>query len=372
MIAAARKRENRSTAEEQWQYVLTRDARHDGEFVFAVTTTGVYCRPSCPARKPRRENVRFFEVPELAEQAGFRGCLRCKPNESQPRDPKLELVRRVCQIITSNNDGKVSLQDLATELGRSPFYLQRTFKSIMGVSPKQFAEAFRADRFRAGVRNGDSIAAAMYDAGYGSSSRLYERAGAELGMTPAKYKRRGEHLQIKYSVAESDFGMVLVAATDKGVCAVRLGDDEAELERELREEYSAATIDRSDRAMANSVNQILGHLGAKAPTPELPLDVRATAFQRQVWEALRQIPYGETRSYGDVANAIGQPRAVRAVARACATNPLALLVPCHRVIRGDKSLGGYRWGVDRKRKLLDQESSRLEIEDPISSHNLDR
>ena len=355
MISAAKRKGSVDDVEEHWQHVLARDPKHDGKFVFAVTTTGVYCRPSCPARRPRREHVRFFDLPEMAEQAGFRACLRCKPSEAGPRDLKRELVRRVCQMITSEPDIKLSLQDLAAELGRSPFYLQRTFKSIMGVSPRQYAAAFRANRFRAGVRKGETITAAMYDAGYGSSSRLYEGAGAELGMTPATYKRKGEQLHIRYAIAESDFGKVLVATTDKGVCAVRLGDDEEQLERDLRAEYSAAEIKRSDGAVAKVLNKVVAHLAARLPQLELPLDVRATAFQRQVWEALRNIPYGETRSYREVAEAIGQPRAVRAVARACAKNPVALVIPCHRVIRSDKTLGGYRWGLDRKRKLLAQE-----------------
>ena len=338
-----------------WQAVLAKDARQDGQFVFAVRTTKIYCRPSCAARRPRRENVTFFRVPEAAEQAGFRACLRCHPKRAKSADPQIELVKNACRLIEANDEEKLSLESLSKQLGLSSFHLQRTFKNIVGISPRQYAEACRSRRFRSNVRSGESVTAAMYDAGYGSSSRLYERANAELGMTPATYGRKGRETLIRYSISKTPLGQLLVAATDKGVCAVKLADTEEELERDLRSEYAAAEISDRDELLRNATEQILDHLKAKQPRIELPLDLRATAFQRQVWEALQAIPLGETRSYSEVAKEIGRPSAVRAVARACATNPVALVIPCHRVIREDKSLGGYRWGLERKKKLLAKE-----------------
>jgi AraC family transcriptional regulator of adaptative response/methylated-DNA-[protein]-cysteine methyltransferase len=267
------------------------------------------------------------------------------------------MVRKACTFIDQNEEEKLSLDSLSKHLGLSSFHLQRTFKSVMGVTPRQYAEAMRAERFRANVRSGESITSAMYGAGYSSSSRLYERADSELGMTPATYGRGGEQVQINFTVVESPLGHLLVGATSKGVCSVRLGDSAEQLEADLRDEFPAAEIRRTDENLRRTVKQILDHLAAKEPRLELPLDIRATAFQRQVWEALRAIPYGSTRSYGEVAKQIGQPKAVRAVARACATNPVALVIPCHRVIREDKSLGGYRWGLERKRQLIANESA---------------
>jgi AraC family transcriptional regulator of adaptative response/methylated-DNA-[protein]-cysteine methyltransferase len=244
---------------------------------------------------------------------------------------------------------------LSDQLGLSPFHFQRTFKSIMGLTPRQYAEACRANRFRDGVHKGEKITAAMYAAGYGSSSRLYERAEAELGMTPATYGRGGPRTRIKYAITDSPLGKLLVAGTDKGICAVRLGDSAATLESDLSKEYAAARIEKDEKRFTAVLEQIIDYLAAKLPRLELPLDIRATAFQRQVWEALRAIPLGETRSYSEVAREIGKPTSVRAVARACATNPVALVIPCHRVIREDQSLGGYRWGLERKKKLLASE-----------------
>lgn len=342
--------------EELWQAILARDSQSDGEFVFAVSSTKIYCRPSCPSRRPRRDRVTFFNLPEAAEAAGFRACLRCHPKDAAAIDPQVEIVRRACVLIEElQKDGSVDLTTLGTRLGVSSFHLQRTFKSIMGVTPRQYAEARRISGFKESVRDGESITGAMYDAGFGSSSRLYERATAELGMTPATYARGGRGLGVNYAVADCSFGQLLVAATEKGICAVRLGDSAAALEADLSSEFSAARIERHDEPLGEWVREIIEHLEGGRPNLELPLDVRATAFQRRVWEALQKIPYGSTRSYGEVAQAIGRPTAVRAVARACATNPVALVIPCHRVIREDKSLGGYRWGLERKRKLLAQE-----------------
>jgi len=343
--------------ERLWAAVLEKDGSYDGKFVFAVRSTGIYCRPSCPARRPRRDRVAFFPFPELAEHAGFRACLRCKPNQVQGVDPQIEMVRRACRLIEQSEDETTTLDTLSRQLGLSSFHLQRTFKSIMGITPRQYAESCRTNRFKSSIRSGESVTAAMYDAGYSSSSRLYERAAAELGMTPATYSRAGRQTIISYTIAESTLGHLLVAATDKGICTVRLGDSAAALEADLHKEFAAAEIGTNNKELDNAVKQILDHLAGKQPRLDLPVDIQATAFQRQVWEALRAIPYGATRSYSEIAKEIGQPKAVRAVARACATNPVALVVPCHRVIREDRSLGGYRWGLERKKKLLEREGA---------------
>jgi len=342
--------------DELWEAAVARNARFDGQFVFAVSSTRIYCRPSCPARRPRRERVSFFDQPEAAEQAGFRPCGRCRPRGAAASDQKVEVVRRACQLL-EQSDETMSLTNLSERLGVSSFHLQRTFKKVTGISPRQYAEARRTSRFKESVRDGQPITSAMYDSGYGSSSRLYERANAELGMTPATYSRNGRGAVISYALAKCDLGCLLVAATEKGVCAVRLGSPETELESALRDEFSAACVRRDDGQLRDWVNEILEHLAGKRPNLDLPLDVRATAFQRLVWEALRAIPYGATRSYSEVAKAIKSPSAVRAVARACATNPVALVIPCHRVIREDEGLGGYRWGLERKKELLERERS---------------
>jgi AraC family transcriptional regulator of adaptative response/methylated-DNA-[protein]-cysteine methyltransferase len=341
--------------DELWEAITARNSSFDGQFVFAVSSTGIYCRPSCPSRRPRRDRVSFFERPETAEQAGFRACLRCRPREVGASDPKSEMVRRACQLL-EQSDEPMNLARLSELLGISSFHLQRTFKKIVGITPRQYAEACRTDKFKQNVREGQPITRAMYDAGYSSSSRLYERATEELGMTPATYSRNGRGAVISYALSKCDLGCLLVAATEKGICAVRLGV-ETELESVLLDEFSAASIQREDTKLQRFVNEILEHLDGKRPSLDLPLDVQATAFQRIVWEALRAIPYGSTSSYSEVAKAIKRPSAVRAVARACATNPVALVIPCHRVVREDKSLGGYRWGLERKKRLLDRERS---------------
>lgn len=346
--------------EELWRAVLARDPRFDGSFVFAVSSTGIYCRPSCPSRRPRRERVTFFRLPEAAERAGFRSCRRCHPRRATAIDPQVEMVQRACRYIETHHGETIDLSTLGDHLGLSSFHLQRTFKNIMGITPRQYAEAFRTNKFKTNVRRGESITDAMYDAGFGSSSRLYERATAELGMTPATYGRGGRGAHINYTIVPSPLGNLLIAATEKGICAVRLGNSETELESDLRREYPAAHVERNDGSLRDWVRAILNHLAGKQPRLDLPLDIQATAFQRRVWEALRSIPYGSTRSYGEVAESIGWPAAVRAVARACATNPVALVIPCHRVIRGDKSLGGYRWGLERKEALLEKESTTAE------------
>lgn len=340
-----------------WQAVLSRDSRFDGRIFFGVRSTGIYCRPSCPARRPRREQVVFFQIPEAAEHAGFRSCRRCRPRIATTADPQVEMVQRACRYIEEHLDTLPTLEALSAHTGVSPYHLQRVFKRVAGITPRQYAEACRLSKFKTHVKKGESVTGAMYDAGYGSSSRLYERAPSQLGMTPADYRRGGKGTRISYTTVGCSLGRLLVAATGKGVCAVRLGDSDAALEADLLSEYPAADVHRNDEALAKSVEQLLDHLKGARPHLDLPLDVQATAFQWRVWEQLREIPYGSTRSYSEIARAIGRPTATRAVARAIATNPVALVIPCHRVIREDRSLGGYRWGIERKQALLERERS---------------
>jgi AraC family transcriptional regulator of adaptative response/methylated-DNA-[protein]-cysteine methyltransferase len=344
-----------AAADDRWQAILDRDRRRDGTFVFAVRTTGVYCRPSCAARRPRPENVRFFENGEEARRAGFRACRRCHPDHAA--DPRPAWVRRVCRTIErSVADGeRPTLERLSRVAGVGPHHLQRTFKALVGVSPRQYAETLRRDRFRRELRGGSPVADAAYEAGYGSSARAYETAG--LGMTPATYRRGGEGASLRYAVADSTLGRLLVAATERGVSMVALGDDDRALLRDLQAEFPAAELRRDDAGLLPWLTAVLARIEDPASRVDLPLDLRATAFQRRVWEALRAIPTGETRSYAAVARALGRPRAARAVARACATNPAAIVIPCHRVVGSDGRAGGYRWGRERKRVLLQREAS---------------
>ncbi|MGI9105135.1 MAG: bifunctional DNA-binding transcriptional regulator/O6-methylguanine-DNA methyltransferase Ada [Pyrinomonadaceae bacterium] len=339
--------------ETRWNAVQTRGSQFNGIFVYAVRSTGIYCKPSCPSRRPRKEQVEFFASCELAETAGFRACRRCHPQVSN--DAQVEMVKRACRIIEAHTEGTLSLAALSAELSISPYHLQRTFKSVTGITPRQYAAAHRVNQFKQHIENGESVIGAMYEAGYSSSSRLYENASSELGMTPAAYLRGGAGMLITYAIVGCALGRLLVAATERGLCAVRLGDTDEELENTLFSEFSAAEIRKDEVANGKWIEALLRHLDGQQISLALPLDVQATAFQRRVWEELRRIPYGSTRSYKDIARRLGQPTATRAVARACATNPVALVTPCHRVVREDNSLGGYRWGIERKRKLLEQE-----------------
>ena len=335
---------------------MTRDRRFDGAFVYAVRTTGVYCRPSCAARKPRRERVAFFGRPADAEQGGYRPCRRCHPRDAAAADPDVTLAVRVCRAIESAANGRPTLRTLGRLAGRSPFSLQRTFTRIVGVSPQKYAEAFRMRRMKALLKKGETITGALYGAGYGSTSRVYGESTRALGMTPGEYRSRGAAVTISYTTVGTTLGWLLVAATERGVCMVALGDSDSKLIAGLRSEFDAADVQPDGTRLAGYAEALRAHIDEHQSTPDLPLDVRATAFQARVWQVLRKIPYGETRSYSEVAQALKSPRSVRAVARACATNPAALLIPCHRVVGADGDLSGYRWGLERKRKLLDGES----------------
>jgi AraC family transcriptional regulator of adaptative response/methylated-DNA-[protein]-cysteine methyltransferase len=333
-----------------WRAVLARDTSCDGTFVYAVRSTGIYCRPSCPSRRPRRANVTFFPAPRDAERAGFRACFRCKPRD--PAAAPTWLARALARL---DREEPVTLAVLARECGLSLFHLQRTFKRLTGVSPREYRRARRSARFRSLLGAAPSVTDAIYAAGYGSSSRAYERVDGELGMTPATYRRGGRGAAIGFTVVTTTAGRLLVATTERGVCAVRFGGADAALEAELRREFPAARLRRLARGRDAWVRAIVGHVERGQPLGPVPLDVRATAFQRRVWRALRAIPAGSVRSYREVAAAIGAPAAVRAVASACAHNPVAVVVPCHRVVRADGAPGGYRWGVRRKRLLLARE-----------------
>jgi AraC family transcriptional regulator of adaptative response/methylated-DNA-[protein]-cysteine methyltransferase len=349
--------ESRRQDERWWRAMRARDPRFDGAFVFAVTSTGIYCRPTCPARRPHRRNVVFFPVAEAAEGAGFRSCRRCRPREASPRDREAARVRAVCRRIEAAADSSLSLAALGAEVGWGPHHLQRTFKKIVGVSPRQYADAVRLRSLRERLRKGDPVTTAIYDAGYGSSSRVYERSDGRLGMTPATYRRGGPGMRLAYAVATSPLGRLLVAATERGVAAVRLGDSDAELVDSLRAEFPAAQLARDEAGVGAWVKAVLQRIEGGPPHADLPLDIRGTAFQQRVWDALRAIPLGEVRSYGEVARSIGRPTASRAVARACATNPVAVIIPCHRVVPGSGGTGGYRWGAERKRELLEREKA---------------
>jgi len=341
------------TSEHRWRIVLARDRRYDGTFVYAVRSTGIYCRPSCASRRPRRGQVTFFPIPEAAEREGFRACRRCRPADLSGGDPAIGLVREACRALDAPD--APALSTLAQRLGQRPHGLLRAFKRVLGITPQQYRDARRVTRLKHELKRRPHVSPAVYEAGYGSSSRVYERAHAQLGMTPATYARGGAGAEIAFAVVPCSLGQLLVAATPRGVCRVSLGDSAASLETDLATEFPAARIRKDRSTLEDSVTAILAYLDGSEPSLALPLDIRATAFQRRVWQELQRIPYGETRSYADVARRIGSPTASRAVARACATNPAALIIPCHRVVKESGDLGGYRWGEDRKRALLERE-----------------
>jgi AraC family transcriptional regulator of adaptative response/methylated-DNA-[protein]-cysteine methyltransferase len=330
--------------------VLGRDRRADGTFYYAVTSTGVFCRPSCPSRRPRRDRIQFFATTGAAEQAGFRPCRRCRPTE--PAASVSAPIQRAAAYLAAHVDEAVPLERLARVAKLSASHFQRQFTRALGVSPREYQAAIRADRFKRELRSGRDVTSAIYEARYGSPSRVYERTPTGRGMAPSDYRSGGAGIEIGYTIVPSPLGKLLVAATAAGVCAVKLGDSNRALEDDLRQEFPSAAISRDRLVRAEWVSALVDRLHGSEPAADLPLDVRGTAFQWQVWRALQRIPLGETRSYSEVADAIGQPRAVRAVARACATNPVCLVVPCHRVVPKSGRPGGYRWGVARKSKLL--------------------
>jgi AraC family transcriptional regulator of adaptative response/methylated-DNA-[protein]-cysteine methyltransferase len=342
--------------ERWWDAVVRRDPAFDGKLIFAVRTTGVYCRPSCASRPARRQNVAFFKTAAEAEKAGYRACKRCKPDKLGAPDSRIEAIKRACGKIEQAEE-EPKLADLAVSAGLSPYHFHRVFKTITGVTPKAYAAETRARRAADKLRTAGTITEAIYDAGFNSSSRFYESAAARLGMTPGAVKRGGAGAAIRFAVGQASLGAVLVAATDKGVCAIMLGDDPEALVRELQDRFPRAELKGGDAEFERMVAQVVGLVEAPAQRLDLPLDIRGTAFQQRVWAALSAIPPGKTATYKEIARAISQPTAVRAVAQACGANPLAVAIPCHRVVRTDGDLSGYRWGIERKRELIAREAA---------------
>jgi AraC family transcriptional regulator of adaptative response/methylated-DNA-[protein]-cysteine methyltransferase len=343
------------TDDQRWQAIESRSPEADGSFVYGVRTTGVYCRASCRSRRPNRANVRFFDGFEAAEMAGFRACKRCMPKGSKLEDPRTLAIARACSWI-EGAESIPSLAELAGVTGLSAGYFHRMFKQMVGLTPREFAMGVRAERLRSGLVAGESVTRAILGSGFGSIGRAYEASGEALGMTPGEYRRGGKGVSIRYATAQSSLGWVLVAATDRGLCSIALGDSAERLVVELLKRFPEAELASDDVDFADRLRQVVAMVENPQMGLDLPLDIRGTAFQQQVWEALRAIPAGSTATYTEIARAIGRPSSVRAVANACASNELAVVIPCHRVIRGDGGLGGYRWGIERKRTLIDGES----------------
>ena len=343
-----------SLEEHRWSAVRQRQARPDDPFFYAVSTTGVYCRPTCGARMPRRENVRFFNDAAAAERAGFRACKRCKPNATAPSEQQAQLVARACRTI-EQAETMPQLAELAAAAGLSRFHFHRLFKRMTGLAPKAYAAAVRAQRVRERLPASGSVTAAIYDAGFGSNGRFYAQTDAALGMTPSRYRAGGAGTEIRFALARCSLGSILIAATERGVCAISLGDDPDALLRELQDRFPHAQLRGGDAQFERTVATVVGFVEAPAVGLALPLDLRGTGFQLRVWQALRAIPPGETVSYGEIARRLGMPSASRAVGAAVAANPVAVAVPCHRVVRSDGHLSGYHWGVARKRALLERE-----------------
>ena len=338
----------------RWDAVVSKDKRADGRFFFSVRTTGVYCRPSCPARLARRENVAFHLSCDAAEAAGFRACKRCRPREASQSERDAAFVARACSLI-EKSDEPLRLATLAAASGLSPFHFHRLFKAATGLTPKAYADAHRADRVRRALPSSKTITAAIYDAGFNSNGRFYASSAQVLGMSPGRYRAGGERVQIRFAIGECSLGSILVAATDMGVCAILMGNDPEALVRELQDRFAKAELIGGDAKFESLVAKVVGFVEQPRLGLDLPLDVRGTAFQQRVWRALRQIGVGKTASYGEIAARIGNPKSIRAVAQACAANMIAVAIPCHRVIRTDGQLSGYRWGVQRKRALLERE-----------------
>jgi len=343
------------TDEARWQLVLAKDKSADGKFYFSVRTTGVYCRPSCPARPARRENVAFHPTCDAAEAAGFRACKRCRPRHASQSEQDAALVARACRLIESTEHAP-RLADLSAALGLSAFHFHRVFKAATGLTPKAYADAHRADRVRNALPASNSVTEAIYDAGFNSNGRFYASSRQVLGMTPGRYRAGGTRAQIRFAIGECSLGSILVAATDKGVCAILLGSDPEALVRQLQDRFAKAEIVGGDADFEQMIAKVVGFVEQPKLGLDLPLDVQGTAFQQRVWKALRQIRAGKTASYSQIAARIGHPKSMRAVAQACAANMIAVAIPCHRVIRTDGDVSGYRWGVQRKRALLQREA----------------
>jgi AraC family transcriptional regulator, regulatory protein of adaptative response / methylated-DNA-[protein]-cysteine methyltransferase len=340
----------------RWARVLARDPAADGQFFYSVRTTGVYCRPSCAARHARPENVAFHLTPADAERAGFRPCQRCQPDQAPRAERQTAKIVELCRLLEAAEQVP-SLAELATHAGLSIAHLHRLFKASTGLTPRAYAAAQRARRVRTALQSGSTVTQAIYDAGYNSSGRFYEQANQLLGMTPTTYRGGGLNTDVRFAVGECSLGSLLVAASERGVCAILLGDDPEALVRDLQDRFPRARLLGGDAGFEQVVAQVVSLVEAPGRGLALPLDVRGTAFQQRVWQALREIPTGATRSYGEIARGIGAPKAVRAVAQACAANALAVAIPCHRVVRHDGGLADYRWGVERKRALLEREAS---------------
>ncbi len=344
-----------TVSDSRWDAVVRRDRHADGRFFYSVKTTGVYCRPSCAARGARPENVEFHVSAEAAERAGFRPCRRCKPDQLPLAEQHAATVSELCRTI-ENADQPPTLAQLAAHAGLSTFHLHRVFKAATGLTPKQYAAAHRTRRVKAELSRSNTVTEAIYGAGYNSSGRFYEQSNDVLGMTPTAYRSGGASAEIRFAIGECSLGSILVAASDRGVCAILIGDDPDALARDLQDRFPRAHLIGGDSQFEQLVAKVVGFVEAPALGLDLPLDVRGTAFQQRVWQALREIPAGRTVSYSQIANRIGAPKAVRAVGAAVGANPLAVAIPCHRVIRNDGSLCGYRWGVERKRALIEREA----------------
>ncbi len=346
----------KSIIEQRWQEVINRDKSADGKFVYAVKTTGIFCLPSCPSRMANRENVVFFDTAEHAIKAGFRPCKRCKPTQTNSQIKHLDKINKACQLIQAN-DTALGLNELAKNVGLSPYHFHRLFKEVLGLTPKAYASALQAQKLRNALTNKEKITDAIYDAGFGSDSRFYEKSDKILGMHAKTYKKGGKDRVIYFALGRCSFGDILVAQSEKGVCAIYLGDDPQTLVQQLQDQFANAKLIGADERFERVVASVVGFIENPLQSIELPLDIKGTAFQQQVWKVLRDIPPGQTISYSELAARIGHPRATRAVASACAANKLAVIIPCHRVVRTDGSLSGYRWGVDRKELLIHHEEN---------------
>jgi len=345
----------RTENEARWASVVARDPKADGKFYYSVKTTGVYCRPSCAARLAKRENVRFHATCKEAEIAGFRPCKRCEPDQASPVEQHAAMIAEACRLIEESEETP-GLEQLATHAGLSPYHFHRIFKALTGLTPKKYVAADRAKRVRSTLNRSCTVTEAIYDAGYNSNGRFYETSNEVLGMTPSNYRAGGASTEIRFAVGECSLGSILVAKSERGVCAILLGDDPDALTRDLQDQFPQANLIGGDAEFEQLVSKVVGFVESPALGLDLPLDVCGTAFQQRVWQALRKIPAGSTASYTDIAKRIGSPSSVRAVAQACGANALAVAIPCHRVVRNDGALSGYRWGVDRKRALLKREA----------------